>query len=53
MAVFATVARLGLCELIPRKRAFPCSFRRSKASWKLGASRRSTLSQEWMWRRSR
>ena len=30
----------------------PCSFRRSKASWMLGAIRRSTRSHEWMWIRS-
>ena len=52
IAACATSSRRGVCELKPRKRALPCSFSRSKASWKFGASRRSTRSHEWMCTRS-
>src|SRR3990172_329447 len=48
-----TVSRSGVWLETPRKRTFPASRSRSKASWSVGAMRRSSVFTAWMWARSR
>ena len=52
IAAVITSTMRGVWLETPRKRAFPCSRSRSKASWKVGASSRSRSLQAWMCTRS-